>query len=145
MLLPSGTVSRTVPVMPLILVLVLSIGGVFAPPQTAAGADGGPWGYELGRTRPPQQANFCDSREVALEVAQVFERFGARTGFAALANAPGCSVRVRGLTPRALLHQVRVALQNGDSYVVNFIDVQTDDGGSSVLVTTRTLDGAGAR
>jgi hypothetical protein len=130
--------------MPLFTIVLLgAVLAASAPP--AASADSGPWGYVLGQTRSPQQANFCDTRAAALEIAKVFERFGARTGFSALANAPECSLRVHGLTPRALLHQVPIALHSGDSYVVNFIEVEVDDGSRPILVTTRTLTDAAAR
>jgi len=132
--------------MHLINALLLGALGALAPwQQPAAGTQSAPWSYAVGETRAPQQANFCDTRELALEVARVFERFGPRTGFAALAHAPGCSLRVHGVTPRALLHQVRVALESGDSYVVNFIDVDADDGSTPVLVTTRLLTGTPTR
>jgi hypothetical protein len=125
------------------LVLLGAVLAASAPP--AASAEPGPWGYVVGQTRSPQQANFCDTRAAALEIAKVFERFGARTGFSALANSPDCSLRVHGLTPRALLHRVAIALESGDSYAVNFIEVEIDDGSRPVLVTTRTLTGAVAR
>lgn len=130
--------------MPVIIIVLLAV-TLSAWQQPAASGDTGPWGYVLGEARAPQQANFCDTREAALEVASVFERFGARTGFSALANAPHCSLRVHGLTPRKLLQQVRIALEGGDSYVVNFIQVELDDGSTPVLVTTRALTGAAPR
>lgn len=130
--------------MPVFTIVMLgAVLAASAPP--AAGADSGPWGYVLGQTRSPQQANFCDTRAAALEIARVFERFGARTGFSALASAPDCSLRVHGLTPRALLHRVPIALESGESYAVNFIEVEIDDGSRPILVTTRTLSDAAAR
>ncbi len=112
---------------------------LLAGPAAARAGGDAPWGYAIGVTRAPAQANFCDEREDALEIAHIFERFGARTGFSALSNAPGCSLQVRGITPRSLLHRVRVELEDGGEYHVNFIHVETDDGSRLVLVTTRRL------
>ena len=73
----------------------------------------------------------------ALEIAQIFDRFGARTGFAALANAAGCATRVLAVTPESLLRQVKIKLDGPSHYFVNFIQVQAADGTRPVLVTTR--------
>ena len=96
-----------------------------------------PWGYRVGEAGEPRQANFCDNSDAALEIAQIFDRFGARTGFSALSNAPQCATRVLTVTPESLLRQVEVKLESGSSYVVNFIQVQAEDGSRPVLITTR--------
>ena len=129
-----------VPAMHVIKALLIGALCAATPLRFATGAEIGPWGYALGQMRAAQQASFCDTREAALEVAQVFERFGARTGFSALSSAPDCSRRVLGLTPRALVHQVRIATEAAGSYIVNFIEVDADDGSRPVLVTTRVFD-----
>ncbi len=121
------------------LLLCLAALATFDAGGAASAKSHQPWGYRIGVTRPPQQANFCDQREDALEIAQIFERFGARTGFSALSNAPNCSRRVHGVTPRALLQQVRIRLEDGGEYFVNFILVRAEDGSEPVLVTTRRL------
>ena len=96
-----------------------------------------PWGYRVGEAGEPRQANFCDNSDAALEIAQIFDRFGARTGFSALSNAPQCATRVHTVTPESLLRQVEIKLEGGSSYVVNFIQVQAEDGSRPVLITTR--------
>ena len=98
-----------------------------------------PWTYRIGETGAPRQGNFCDDRAAALEIAQIFVRFGAPTGFSALANAPACATRVHTVTPESLLREVTIKLANGTSYMVNFIQVQADDGTRPVLITTREL------
>lgn len=75
-------------------------------PQSHADSE---WTYRLGESRADQQANFCDSREEALEVAEIFEKFSPLTGYSALANAPGCSTSVRTFTPRRLLKELTLA------------------------------------
>jgi hypothetical protein len=98
-----------------------------------------PWAYRVGESGPQRQANFCDSAEAAMEIADIFERFGPRTGFSALASAPECSTRIHAVTPKALLRQVRIELNDGGEYIVNFIQVRTGSGTQPVLVTTRQL------
>ena len=98
-----------------------------------------PWGYTIGKPGEPRQGNFCDDEEAALEIAGVFDRYGARTGFSALSNTPSCATRVHAVTPESLIRQVEIKLDGGGSYFVNFIQVQADDGSRPVLVTTRRL------
>ena len=98
-----------------------------------------PWGYKLGEPGEPRQGNFCDDRQAALEIAGVFDRYGARTGFSALSNTPSCATRVHAVTPESLIRQVKIKLDGGGSYLVNFIQVQASDGSRPVLVTTRRL------
>lgn len=105
----------------------------------SAGADDEVWAYRVGEAVPAQQANFCDSTEAALEIAEIFQRFGPRTGFSALSNASQCSKRILAVTPHSLLRQVQVPLASGDGYEINFIQVHADDGSEAVLVTTRRL------
>ena len=98
-----------------------------------------PWAYQVGETGEPRQGNFCDDRDAALEIAQIFHRFGAQTGYSALSNAPACATRVHAVTPESLLREVAIKLDNGTSYTVNFIQVQAADGTRPVLITTRRL------
>ena len=98
-----------------------------------------PWGYKIGEPGKPRQGNFCDHREAALEIADVFDRYGARTGFSALSNTPTCATRVHAVTPKSLIRQIEIKLDGGGSYFVNFIQVQASDGSHPVLVTTRRL------
>lgn len=100
---------------------------------------GAPWAYRIGATQPSRQGNFCDDQASALEIAAIFDRFGPRTGFSALAGSKACSTRVHEVTPERLLRQVRIPVEGGGEYVVNFIQVEADDGSRPVLVTTRRL------
>jgi hypothetical protein len=106
---------------------------------TGGRAADGPWSYRVGETRFAQQGNFCARQEDAREIAGIFRRFGAPTGFAALSNAPGCSLAVHDTMPLDLLDAVRVDLQGGGHYVVRFITVELDGNTPAVLVTTRGL------
>jgi hypothetical protein len=110
-------------------------------PLAAAGgrAAEGSWSYRVGETRTGQQGNFCARQADAREIAAIFRRFGAPTGFAALSNAPGCFLAVHDTTPRGLLDAVRVDLQDGGHYVVRFISVDLDGDTPAVLITTRGL------
>lgn len=98
-----------------------------------------PWGYQIGESGKPRQGNFCNDRAAALAIAGVFDQYGARTGFSALSNTPSCATRVHAVTPESLIRQVEIKLDGGDSYFVNFIQVQASDGSRPVLVTTRHL------
>lgn len=115
----------------LILLGALAYGGACAAEDA--------WGYRLGEAVATRQANFCDTAEAAMEIAAIFERFGPRTGFSALANSPQCSTRIHAVTPRSLLRQVPVPLESGGQYTISFIQVQADNGSEPVLVTTRRL------
>jgi hypothetical protein len=76
---------------------------------------------------------------VALELARVFEREGARAGFAALERAPGCGRREESLTPRAVVTQVPIPLSGGQAYTVSVVEVATAAGAVEYLVTTRDV------
>ncbi len=106
---------------------------------STAGATEEPWVYRVGETRAAQQANYCLHREQALEIADIFRRYGAPTGYSALSNAPGCSLSMHDTTPVALIEEVRVELDGGGHYTVRFIHVEVDGDTSAVLVTTREL------
>jgi len=111
-----------------------------AAPHAAASEE--PWSYRVGETRAAQQGNFCQRREQALEIADIFRRYGAPTGFSALSNAPGCALAMHDATPLALIDSVRVELDGGEHYTVRFIHVEVDGGASAVLITTRALSAA---
>lgn len=120
------------PVLTVILCASLAAGAAVADDAIA-------WGYRVGAAHPPRQGSFCDDADSALEIATLFERFGPRTGFSALADSADCTTRVHAVTPERLIRQVRVALDGGGAYHVNFIQVQAGDGSRPVLVTTRRL------
>ena len=96
-----------------------------------------PWAYKAGVQGEARQANFCQDTKAALEIAEIFARFGAPTGYSALSNSPSCSTTVYAVTPIDLLRQVKITLENGDNYFVNFIQVEANDKSTPVLVTTR--------
>jgi len=100
------------------------------------------WGYVVGEMRVEQQGNFCDSEAQINELAVIFERFGAQTGFSALSSAPGCSLKVHSFTPVAMQQSVTIKLESGGTYPINAIRVELRDGRMLYLVTTRHLQEA---
>ena len=117
------------------IVLAIALAGA-AHAQTSSN---GVWGYVVGATHPARQGNFCNDEGSAREIAGIFERFGARTGFSALSSSKDCSTRVHSVTPEALIERVRIPLDGGGEYFVSFIQVQAEDGTRPVLITTRQL------
>ena len=111
-------------------------GCVPGPGQSQGGAI---WHYTLGRERTAQQAILCRHREVALGVAELFRREGARAGYDALGRARGCETRVESFTPRVVVAQVPIPLGNGDGYTVRFVEVATAGGLVEYLFTTREV------
>ncbi len=97
------------------------------------------WGYRLGEPRPAQQGSFCASEEEARAVAEVFRRFGARPGYAALARAAGCATRVLAFTPRRIVAEVTLGAGGENEYVVRFVEVESEDGAVHYLFTTRAV------
>ncbi|MGI9335693.1 MAG: hypothetical protein ACR2RL_21315 [Gammaproteobacteria bacterium] len=110
--------------------------GAAAPPQARSDD---PWSYRLGELRADQQANFCDSEDEVMEVARIFEKFSPRTGYSALADAPGCATAVRSFTPRRLVKALTLAAGEANEYQIRFIEVHTPEGDELYLVTTRAL------
>jgi len=102
----------------------------------AADAD---WGYVIGEPRDNQQASFCTTRESVAEIARIFDRFGPRTGYAALSASPDCAIAVHSFTPRALLASVTISKGKPGEYPLNFVDVVTQHGKTLYLVTTRSV------
>ncbi len=103
---------------------------------TAAGDD---WHYTIDQPREKQQANFCDSKEGAEEIARTFDRLGPRPGYAALSAAPRCRITVHSFTPRRILTTVAISKGKPSEYMVWFVEVENDDGGILYLVTTREV------
>ena len=97
------------------------------------------WSYVIGELRVEQQANFCDSVAAVDELAVIFRRFGAQTGFSALSSAPECRLEVHSFTPAALQQSVPIKLESGETYLVNAIRVVLQDGRTRYLITTRHL------
>lgn len=102
-------------------------------------AHGEIWGYVIGEQRTGQQANFCDTEAAVDELAAIFRRFGAQTGFSALASSPDCAMMVQNFVPLTLKHAIKINLESGDFYTINTIRVQLQDGQIRYLITTRNL------
>ena len=97
------------------------------------------WSYVIGQLRSEQQANFCDTEAAVDELAGIFARFGAQTGFSALAASPDCSLRIHSFTPVALKKAIKMKLESGEYYTINTLSVTLEDGRTSYLITTREL------
>ena len=102
-------------------------------------AAGGGWHYTIDQAREKQQASFCDSKEGAEEIAGIFNRFGPRTGYAALSTSSHCKIAVHSFTPRRILTTVAISKGKPGEYMVRFVEVENDDGGILYLVTTRNV------
>lgn len=105
-------------------------------PVPAVDAD---WHYTIDQPRENQQANFCDSREGVEEIAGIFNRFGPRTGYAALSDSADCAIAVHSFTPRKLLKTVTISEGKPGEYLVRFVEVEGNDGEIMYLVTTRDV------
>jgi hypothetical protein len=102
-------------------------------------AAGGGWHYTIDQARREQQANFCDNKKIIEEIAAVFERFGPRSGYAALSDSPGCAIAVRSFTPRSILLTVTISKGEAGEYRVRFVEVENERGDILYLVTTRDV------
>ena len=100
------------------------------------------WRYRVGEQLQQQQANFCASLDDVAELAALFRRFGARTGFSALSAAPGCFVAEGTFTPLSVENEVIIKLESGDQYAVRFVKVRMENSDIRYLVTTRGVDPA---
>jgi hypothetical protein len=107
-------------------------------PGIAVASDGA-WHYTIDEHRAKQQANFCASRQGVEEIAGIFDRFGPRTGYAALSASPDCSVTVESFTPRRVLTSVIISPGKPGGYRVRFVEVENDRGDVMYLVTTREV------
>ncbi len=104
--------------------------------EIASGAD---WHYTLGEPRENQQANFCAGRQDVDEIAGIFERYGPRTGYAALDGSLNCSIKVKTFTPLEVYDTVTISKGKPGEYVIRFVEVQDDAGERLYLVTTRDV------
>jgi len=104
--------------------------------SAAAGDD---WYYTIDQAREEQQANFCHNRQGVEEIADIFDRFGPRPGYAALSAASHCKIAVRSFTPRRILTTVTIAEGKPGEYMVWFVEVENDRGDIMYLVTTRDV------
>ena len=106
-----------------------------------APADDGTWHYTINEPRKEQQANFCTNRESVEEIAGIFDRFGPRTGYAALSASADCEVAVGSFTPRRVLRTVTISEGKPGEYNLRFVEVENDHGDVLYLVTTRDVVG----
>ena len=127
--------ARTAPRLAAALALVVAAGLV------AGGASAQPWHYVLGVPRPVQQVNLCADLDEALEVAHVFEKYGARPGYSVLSSAPTCGLTVVSVTPREVVRRIVISAGKEDEYAVHFVRVETAAGEERWLVTTRDVLG----
>lgn len=109
-------------------------------PGIAPAADAA-WHYTIDELREKQQANFCASRQGVEEIAGIFDRFGPRTGYAALSASPDCAITVESFTPRRVLLSVTISEGKPGEYRVRFVEVENDRGDVMYLVTTRNVAG----
>ncbi len=107
--------------------------------SSLAAAAGGMQHYTIDQAREMQQANFCASRESIQEIADVFDRFGPRPGYAALSASPDCFIAVHTFTPRRILAAVTISEGQPGEYMVRFVEVENAFGDVIYLVTTRDV------
>jgi len=119
---------------PLLCVVVLVLALLRAAPVSA-----GEWHYTIGKIHTGQQASFCLNEQAALEIAEVFTRFGPRTGYSALAGARDCTRLVRNFTPLEVIQTVAVAENEQNAYTVSMVRARTDRGEELILITTRRV------
>ncbi len=102
-------------------------------------ASGGDWHYTVDQIREKQQANFCDNKTSIEEIAGIFDRFGARSGYAALSASPHCRVAVHSFTPRRILTSVTNTKGEPGEYTLQFVEVENDRGDVMYMMTTRDV------
>jgi hypothetical protein len=122
---------------------ILAVALLIALSSTSLSARGGDGDYVIGETRTAQQGTFCADTGIADEVAGLFQRFGAPTGYAALSASPRCRLQVHTFTPLRMHREVEIALSSGGHYTVRFIVVDVAaaqaPAGQRILITTRAL------
>lgn len=103
-----------------------------------AAAAGG-WHYTIDEPRKEQQANFCAGKQDVEEIAEIFTRYGARTGYAALSGSPNCEISVKTFTPRKVLITVTISKGKPGEYMIRFVEIESERGETLYLVTTRDV------
>lgn len=104
----------------------------------SAGADG-VWYYTLEQERIRQQASFCRSHEEIRELVRIFNRYGPRTGYSALAESPGCGTSIQTFTPLKVVEVVIISRGKPGEYTMRFVEVENEYGETLYLVTTREV------
>ena len=97
------------------------------------------WHYVLNVSEPARQANFCSSEADVTALVGIFERFGPRTGYAALAESEGCFIAVLAFTPLRIVEEIIIAEGKPEEYRMRFVEVHNPDGKVFYLVTTREV------
>lgn len=97
------------------------------------------WYYVLDVTGPARQANFCASEADVRGLVSIFERFGPRTGYSALAESKGCYIAVRVFTPRRIVEEIVIARGKPEEYRMRFVEGYIGNGEVVYLVTTRDV------
>lgn len=111
---------------------------LLAAPHSAPAAE--IWFYTLDELRANQQGNFCATQGEAVEIANIFRKYGVRPGFSALSSSPSCELRVDSFTPREIIEEVNVVTKGADyEYTISFIRVEIQGGSDSFLITTREV------
>ena len=96
-----------------------------------------PWHYTLTEEVRGQQANFCLSEAGTQSIAQIFATAGPRPGYAALSRSDNCFIGVQSFIPLEIITQITVAGGEPNEYQVTFVKIQTQEGDTQYLVTTR--------
>ncbi|MGI9303986.1 MAG: hypothetical protein ACR2RB_14995 [Gammaproteobacteria bacterium] len=102
-------------------------------------ANAEPWHYTLGEQRADQQANFCLAEEDVIELARIFEEYGPKPGYSALAHSRNCTLAVGTFTPIEIVKEIVVEKNKPNEYTISFVEVKMADGKSQYLMTTRKV------
>ena len=97
------------------------------------------WYYVLDVAQPARQVNFCMSEADVKGLVSIFERFGPRTGYSALAESKGCFIAVVAFTPRRIVDEIVIAEGKPEEYRMRFVEGHNGDGEIVFLVTTREV------
>ena len=97
------------------------------------------WYYVLDVAQPARQVNFCLSEADVTGLVNIFERFGPRTGYAALAESKTCYIAVVAFTPRRIVEEIVIAEGKPEEYRMRFVEGHNENGETLYLVTTREV------
>lgn len=97
------------------------------------------WHYVLNEQHPERQANFCASEADVRDVVMIFERFGPRTGYAALSGTDRCFIVVNAFTPLRVVEEIVIAEGEPSEYRMRFVEGHDENGKVLFLVTTREV------
>ncbi|MDX1433760.1 MAG: hypothetical protein R3286_15060 [Gammaproteobacteria bacterium] len=97
------------------------------------------WYYVIDVAQPARQVNFCVSEADVRGLVSIFERFGPRTGYSALAESTTCYIAVIEFTPRRIVEEIVIAEGKPEEYRMRFVEGQNENGETLYLVTTREV------